>query len=81
MANWGALSKQIDDQLADDLATGTLAQEGGHRGSANTAIVAYLRQELDRHGEDELRRRMQCIKATSAFTLGATLPKSPFIQI
>ncbi|MEO2031150.1 MAG: hypothetical protein ABGZ35_03590 [Planctomycetaceae bacterium] len=59
MPNWSALSKQIDEQLADDVASGTLAQEGGHRGSANTAVVAYLKQELDRLGEDELRRRMQ----------------------
>ncbi|MEO1985030.1 MAG: hypothetical protein ABGZ23_12560 [Fuerstiella sp.] len=59
MSKWGALSELIDDQLADDIAAGTLTQEGGHRGSANTAVVAYLKQELDRLGEDELRRRMQ----------------------
>ena len=59
MSKWGALSERIDDQLADEIAAGTLTQEGGHRGSANTAVVAFLKREVELYGEEDLQRRMQ----------------------
>lgn len=59
MANWKSLAKQIETQLTEDVADGILTQIEGHQGSANTAIVAFLKRQLEVHGPDELRRQMQ----------------------